>query len=214
MPFIARHMKSEFERAVALDGNNLDARDGLVDFYSIAPGFMGGGIDKAREQAQTLVGLNAMRGHLALARVAMRGKDKAAVEREANAAIAAAPDSLRPYAALTSWYVNDKDWAHAFATMDRYIARRPSDPNGPYGIGRVAAASGEQLDRGEQGLRAFLAHPPGGVTPPVMSRAHLRLGQVLQHQGRTAPAREEFEQALKIDPRNEEADEALKQLHP
>jgi cytochrome c-type biogenesis protein CcmH/NrfG len=43
----------------------------------------------------------------------------------------------------------------------------------------------------------------------VLSRAYQRLGQVLEHQGKRAEARSAFEQAVKIDPRNEEAKKAL-----
>ena len=41
----------EFEKAVKLDPNYIDARFGLMEFYLMAPRLMGGGADKAREQA-------------------------------------------------------------------------------------------------------------------------------------------------------------------
>ena len=209
-PMLAGRMKAAAERAVALDGRNVDARDLLVDFYSMAPGMMGGSDEKAGEQAQAIARLDAMRGHLAAARLAMKAKDSAAVEREMNAAIAAAPDSLRPYSALAIWYTRAERWAPAFATMDRYIARRPDDPYGPNAVGRIAAFSGQQLARGEQGIRAFLAKPPRDAAAPVLSRAHQRLGQVLAHQGKHAEARAAFQQAVALDPHNDEARKAVK----
>src|SRR5450631_291569 len=39
-PFIAKRVLAEFERAVALDPRSIEARDSLVDFYAMAPGFM------------------------------------------------------------------------------------------------------------------------------------------------------------------------------
>src|SRR5471032_3641858 len=63
-PFLAKHVMAEFERAVALDPRSIEAPDSLVDFYSMAPAFMGGGADKARDQAQALAGIDAARGHL------------------------------------------------------------------------------------------------------------------------------------------------------
>src|SRR5262245_21128755 len=69
-PFLARRVKSEFERAVALDSLLIEPREGLVGFYSMAPGFMGGSMDKAREQANAVARLNPIRGHQQLARVA------------------------------------------------------------------------------------------------------------------------------------------------
>ena len=209
MPGLARRMKSAMERAVALDARNLDARDMLVDFHSMAPGIMGGNKDKAREQAQAIAGIDVMRGHLALARLAAAVGDSAAVERENNAAIAAASDTLRAYSALATWYARVKKWPEAFATLDRYIERRGGDPYGGYHLGRIAALSGQQLARGEQGIRTFLANPPKDAAAPALARAYLRLGQVLEHQGKRAESRSALEQAVKLDPRNEDARKAL-----
>ena len=209
-PFLAGRAMSELERAVALDERNIEARDMLVDFYSMAPGVMGGSADKAREQARAIARIDTMRGHVAAGRLAMRAKDTAAVEREMNAAIAAAPDSLRAYSSLATWYATEKKWPQAFRTVDRYIGQRPDDPHGLYHVGRIAALSGEQLDRGEQSLRAFLAAPPKDAPPPLVARAYLRLGQVLEHAGKRADARSAFEQAVKLDSRNDEAKKALK----
>src|SRR4030095_3363827 len=46
-PFLARKSRDAFQRAVELDSDNLDARDDLLSFYLEAPGFLGGGKDKA-----------------------------------------------------------------------------------------------------------------------------------------------------------------------
>lgn len=210
MPFLARRTMGAVERAVAIDANHVDARDLLVDFYSMAPAVMGGGMDKAQAQARALAAIDPMRGHLARGRLAMAAKDGASVEREMNAAIALAPDSLRAYAALAGWFIRLKQWPQAFATLDRYVTRRPDDLHGQYQLGRVAALSGQQLARGEHALRAFIAKLPKSAASPAASMAWLRLGQVLQHQARVAESRTAIEQAIKLDPRNDAARAALK----
>ena len=48
---LARKVKTEFERAVALDADNLPARSDLSEFYLEAPGFLGGDKNKAKQQA-------------------------------------------------------------------------------------------------------------------------------------------------------------------
>ena len=53
---LARKVKTEFERAVALDGNNLSARSDLSEYYLEAPGFLGGDKNKAKQQADYVAG--------------------------------------------------------------------------------------------------------------------------------------------------------------
>src|SRR5579864_2567115 len=51
---LARRVRNEVERAVALDGNNLSARSDLAEYYLEAPGFLGGDKKKARDQAEAV----------------------------------------------------------------------------------------------------------------------------------------------------------------
>jgi len=51
---LARHTRDEFERAVELDPNDLDARWALVQYYALAPGYLGGSEQKARQQADEI----------------------------------------------------------------------------------------------------------------------------------------------------------------
>jgi tetratricopeptide (TPR) repeat protein len=51
---LARHTRDEFERAVELDPNDLDARWALVQYYELAPGYLGGSEERARQQAEEI----------------------------------------------------------------------------------------------------------------------------------------------------------------
>jgi len=51
---LARHTRDEFEHAVELDPNDLDARWGLVQYYTLAPGYLGGSEQKAEQQAEEI----------------------------------------------------------------------------------------------------------------------------------------------------------------
>lgn len=53
-PFLARKVKAHFEKAVALEPDNIEAREALMEYYMTAPGLLGGSKEKAREQAQEI----------------------------------------------------------------------------------------------------------------------------------------------------------------
>lgn len=207
-PFLARRVKSSFERAVALDPAMIDARLGLVDFYSVAPGVMGGSMDKAREQANEIVKLNPMRGHLALARVAARQRDTAAEERELRAAIAAAPDSLPGYLNLASMFRRHSRWDDAFAVYETLMQVRPDEivARALYGI--TAGQSGTNMERGERELDFYLANKPADASPITVSAVYYRLGQIYERTGRAAKARGAYDEAVRLNPRNSDAKNA------
>lgn len=89
--FLVGDVRREFERAVELDPNNLEARSDLMEFYLEAPGAFGGGADKAREQAAAMAQLDPAEGHWARAKIAEKEKQYELAEREYRAAAEANP---------------------------------------------------------------------------------------------------------------------------
>ena len=63
---LAPKMKNAWEKAIALDNKNLNARLSLISFYTEAPGFMGGSMDKAKEMARQIMAINPAQGHRSL----------------------------------------------------------------------------------------------------------------------------------------------------
>ena len=214
-PFLARRVKAEFERAVALDPTLLDARSGLVDFYTMAPGFMGGSDDKAKEQIAQMTKLNPSRGHQAAARFAQRRKDVPGEERELKAAIAAAPDSLAAiqYYPLAQFYRRQSRWDEAFTTYDLILKLKPDEIVPHLGWGATSVQSGKFLERGERELKQFLAlSTVEKVGPANLSGGHYRLGMLYEKTARRDQARAEYTEALKINPQYTDAKKALDNL--
>ncbi len=89
--FLVGDVRREFERAVELDPKNVEARSDLLEFYLDAPGTFGGGVDKARQQAEAIERLNNAEGHAARARIAVKEKRYADAEHEYRAAAEADP---------------------------------------------------------------------------------------------------------------------------
>src|SRR5579864_8292956 len=57
-PAYARRSRQYFEQAVELDPNNREAVANLFEYYLEAPGFMGGGLDKAENLAKRIATLD------------------------------------------------------------------------------------------------------------------------------------------------------------
>lgn len=213
-PMLARRVKAAYERAVALDPSLVDARMGLLQFYLQAPGFMGGSPAKAREQAQALLGINPVQGRIAFATIASRDKDWAGVERELVALVREQPDSGRGAAALANFYADRNQPDDAFRAYDQWLARHPQDALGLYGVGRTAAVTGQQLDRGVQALTQVLALPDDARERGGVSKATVlwRLGMIHEKAGRKPDARTAYAEALRLAPDLRGAREGLKRV--
>lgn len=209
LPFLVKRTKKEFDRSIELDPSNIDGRMGEMQYYLFAPGMFGGSIQKAREQAAEIDRHDKLRGAMAHGLIADHEKDAKTAEAAYQRAIAAAPDSIMGYNGLVSLYTRESRWSDAFATLDRIAARVPSEHMVPIRIARVAVSSGEQLARGEEGVKRWLANPPAQATSDNRATAHLRLGQIYEKTSRRELARPEYEQATKLNPRLEEARKAL-----
>jgi tetratricopeptide (TPR) repeat protein len=71
---LAGKARNALEKAVEIDPRNIEARNGLVQFYSQAPALIGGGLDKAHAQADEIIKLDPARGRLVKAGLFAREK--------------------------------------------------------------------------------------------------------------------------------------------
>ena len=210
-PFLARRVKTEFERAVELDPKLVEPREGLVAFYSQAPGIMGGSMEKARQHAAEIVKLNPIRGRLQVARVAEREKDAATAEREYKALLTSFPDSAAGYYALGSFYRTQSRWEDAFATYEQLMKLKPDELPVHLSWAGTAVQSGTNLDRAERELKYYLENAKDAPRQN-MSNAHWRLGQIYEKTARKDLARTEYNAALNINPQNQNAKKSLEGL--
>lgn len=212
LPFLARRIKGEFDKAAQLDPTSIDARHGLIQFYSQAPGVMGGSMDKAKEQAREIGKLSAWRGHYEMAQLLERDKNVAEAEKELAAAVTAAPDSTEPYLYLGSFYRRQKRWDDAVKTYDAGIQRRPDATGFHLNVAYTLNQAGQHLERGEQETRTWLANAPATASKLNQATAHYLLGQFAEKAGKKDVAKTEYQQALAIIPTHSDAKRALEQL--
>jgi predicted permease len=208
---IGRKIGPEYDRAVALAPTSVEAAEARLEFYMEAPGIAGGGMDHARAELERLTTINRYRGLTWRGRLEMKANRPDKAEEAYRALSDAFPDSGAAVVVLATFYQDRARFSDAFAAIDARLEKAPDDTNVVYQVGRAAALSGQQLDRGERALRRFLAML--GVKDSVsQSNAHWRLGMIGEKRADMSMARAEYQRAIDLNPAHEAAGAALKRL--
>lgn len=209
---LARRTKGEFEKAVEIDSAYIPAREGLLRYYLVAPGLFGGSIHKAREQAEAITRVNAYRGGLAQANVAIAAHDTATLIATHEALARQFPDSTVPLVSLASIHLSMHQWGQAWTAVDAAERLQPTRPQVRFMIGRAAAESGEQLDRGATALAAWLRDAPD-ASAPALAPGHYFAGVIAVRRGDKAAAQQSYERALTLDPKFQPAKDGLARVN-
>jgi tetratricopeptide (TPR) repeat protein len=90
-PAWASKARQAFEKAVALDSRNIEAINDLFSYYLEAPGFLGGGLNKAVDLAQRIKVVDPIEYHYAMAQIADKRKDYKSAESHFRQAFELAP---------------------------------------------------------------------------------------------------------------------------
>ena len=155
---LAGKVRNEFEAAVRLDPNNVEARSDLGEFYLEAPGIVGGGRDKAEAQAQALAGLDASKADYLKGRIAEKKKDFAAAEREYRAAIEASHGSALTWFNLALFFRHQQRWEDMEDAIRHAVSTASGSSGNHHGVGRSVAAQWAQFSR-----RCPISAPLSGV---------------------------------------------------
>ncbi len=206
--FLAPKMKSAWETAIVLDPKNISSRQSLVEYYTQAPGFMGGSFEKAKAVASQIIKLSPAQGHRSMGNILMREKNSAGAEKEY---LSMAKADVAYTSVLGNFYVGQKQYDKAFGLFEEPLKKNPNDMVSVYLIGRTSAVSGQRLDKGEQCLRQYLAYKPK-ENEPSHAGANMRLAQIYEYRGNKLEAKKLFEAALKQDKSLEEAKKGLERV--
>ena len=137
---LAGRIRSELETAVKLEPKNTDCLFGMMMFYQAAPGIAGGSKEKARQTAEEISRIDASKGYLAQARLALGNNQKEKVEGLYLNAVKADPTNFEAIMALANYYASDAqkkyDLAEQYARQAINLDRTRT---GPYVVSAEAA---------------------------------------------------------------------------
>jgi tetratricopeptide (TPR) repeat protein len=210
----ARKTRAEFERAVELNGKLVEARSDLAEFYMEAPGFLGGGKDKALAQADQLQSIDPGAAHWVRAAIAERDKNYDLAEKELKQGIAqGGRNEGDRWLNLAAFYrrrnrTSDMEQAIAHAvTLDASRAR----PHVKYEAAELLYRAGRNFGAAAQFLRDYIQVNQSSEEAPLFQAHHL-LGTILEKQGDKTAAADEYRAALSLVKNFEQAQAGLRRV--
>jgi tetratricopeptide (TPR) repeat protein len=207
---LARRVRDAFEESTRLSPNNLEALLDLGEFYVLAPGAVGGGLDKAQSLDTHIEQLSAADGHKLLAMIADKKGDTATAEAEYKKAIDAGK-TPEAYIDLGHFYQEHQRYDEAEAALQQGIHADQAHDDALVDAASILTAAHRNSQLAEQLLRQYLASPAKSENAPAF-RVHVQLGKLLANDGDKAGARSEYNAALALASQYSEAKKALKQL--
>lgn len=193
---LAGKVRGEFERAVQLNPQDVDARLDLAEFYLVAPGVVGGGEQKARQQAQFIATVSPAREHWVYARIAEQKKDAATAEREYHQYIDLSKGDAEAWLNLALFLRRQK----RFDEMEQAIVKLSQAPMPKLDVlveaSQMLYRAGRNYPFATQLLNRYLAAGPVEAAPAF--KAHHQLGLLLEKQGDKAGAVHEYRASLAL----------------
>jgi tetratricopeptide (TPR) repeat protein len=207
---LAGKVREEFERAVQLNPKDVDARMDLAEFYLEAPGIVGGGEDKAREQARTIATVNPARARWVYARIAEKKKDATTAEREYRQYIELSNGDADAWLNLALFLRRQK----RLEEMEQALVKTSQAPMPKLDVlvdaAQILFRSGRNFPFAVQLLKRYLETGPVEEAPAF--KAHYLLGMLLEKQGDMAGAAQQYRASLALARNFGRAQQALNRV--
>lgn len=194
----ASQVKAAFEKAVEIDPSNVEARLSLAGYYTNAPFIAGGSFKKAKKQAEAIIALDPVRGHLLMAQIHTQENDAPAALAAVERAVAADPKNARVHFTAGRAYQQMERWPEAAAAFEKAVALDADYGEAWYQVGRTAALSGQNVARGLEALAVYIdrfAESGGAV---MHAGAWWRRGMLLEKSGRREDAAAAYRKSLEV----------------
>lgn len=206
---LAKRARAEFEQAVQLNPRNAEALADLGEFYSSAPGVVGGGTDKAAGVASQLDRLDPARAHELRSAIARENRDLGTAERELKAAIAASAHPAFQWMRLASFYRKVKRYEEMENAVQNGWTAAQHDPHSAVALfngASVLIGANRNTTLAMKLLQAYLASPGATEEAPAFT-ARVWLARLKSQSGDAEGARRERDEALALAPQYRPAQE-------
>jgi tetratricopeptide (TPR) repeat protein len=163
---LASKARQAFERAVELDGTNRDALSDLFDYYLNAPGFLGGGYDKAVAVANKMAKIDPSEAYFAKAQLAQKHQEYEAAEQHLRQAVAVGPHEVGHLIALAKFLANQGRTRESDAVFEEAQKVSPNAPRVWFAKADVLIKEKRNLSEAKMLLEQYVQAPITPDDPP------------------------------------------------
>jgi predicted Zn-dependent protease len=208
---LAIQARKEFELAAGLAPDNLDIRFDLLEFYAQAPGFLGGGKEKAMAQTEEITRLALRAGYTARAGLFARDEKWDRALQELLRATEKFPDDPSAFLDLADFQMQRRDFQGAESGALRAQALDSSDRRARLLLAAARIELGRDLDESLKALQELAA---GALTEhdPAFEDVYYWIGRAYLARGQKPEAQRAFQAALSFDPDHDRSKAALAQV--
>lgn len=161
-PGLASKARVAFERAVELDSRNADSLSDLFDYYLEAPGFLGGGYDKAMNIAERTAKIDPSQAYFEKAKLAQKRKEFQTAEDHLRQAVSIAPQGLGHLLALGSFLANQGRTKESDAVFLEAQNKHPNSPQVWFAWATVLVKQKRDLPQAKSMLEKYMQ---ASITP-------------------------------------------------
>jgi tetratricopeptide (TPR) repeat protein len=165
-PGYATKARDSFEKAVQLDPRNMDAISDLFEYYLDAPGFLGGGFDRASKLAAHMAEVDPAEGHWAQSRLAEKRKEDHTAEEQLRRAIDLAPRQAGRLVDLAKMLAKAGRYQESDEAFRRAESIAPGSPRILFARAWVYITTGRNLGVAKQLLKQYLESELTPDDPP------------------------------------------------
>ena len=165
-PRYAVRAREHFEKAVALDPQNREALSDLFEYYLEAPGFLGGGLDKAAALSERLREPDPARYQGMQARLAEKRKEFAKAEQFWRRAAELAPAEPGRLADLARFLARQQRFPESDAAFEQAARLAPDQADLKFTRARTYLDSKRNQDLARRLLEEYLKSPLTPDDPP------------------------------------------------
>ena len=172
-PGYASKTRQYFEKAVALNPANLEAQSDLFEYYLEAPGFLGGGMDKAGATAKQVGRISRPEGLAMEAKLAERRKEYSSAEEQLRRALDAAPQQVGRFLDLARFLVRRGRLDEADQVLARAGKASPDSPRLMYATAEIYVKTHHNLNVAKELLKRYMSATVTPEDPPKSEAAQL-----------------------------------------